>query len=242
MITILLKKIKMSKFFIFLIISMLFFQCKNNKTNLTQNTTKVIKKDTVFFYCKNIFEEKCIKSTKNKANVYRIITNLKLYPYITVANYIAKSNRILSKGKLIDINESNPNKAKYDGKWYFYGDADKGIYKIGNYNNGLKDGIWYTEHEDSIPKLQYYKNGHKTTFKDSIIVTNDNNKRITYGKGITRNGLPIGEWVFFLDNGNIISKREFFKKENDVIVKFINIDAKSNLIIGKGVFNSSSYE
>jgi len=222
-------------FFVFLIL----FQCKE-KIKTSQKLSVINKatlNDTLFFKCKSVFEDNCIESDKLNSNLYRIIKKEE-NSFYNVINYVTRNNKIVSKGKLINFNKTKPLDAKYEGKWYFYGDADIGLYKIGNYTNGKKEGIWYTVYEDSFPKLEYYKNDIKIAYKDSIVILDDKNNRIAFGKGISREGLPAGEWSFYLNNGNILSKRQFINKEGKITIKYKNFDVKTNSLLSEGVFDS----
>lgn len=232
------KKRKINNLLVFLVFSF-FFQCKeNNKTSQKLSIEKkVTQSDTLFFKCESVFEDKCIESDKLNSNLYRVIKKEE-NSFYNVLNYTTGNNKIVSKGKLINFNKTKPLEAKYEGKWYFYGDADNGLYRIGNYTNGEKDGIWYTKYEDGFPKLEYYINDIKVAYKDSIVILDDKNNRIAFGKGINAEGIPLGEWGFYLNNGNILSKRKFLNMDGKIMIKYKNFDVKTNSVLREGMFEN----
>ncbi|MEI6411618.1 MAG: hypothetical protein WCR52_19670 [Bacteroidota bacterium] len=86
--------------------------------------------------------------------------------------------------------------------------------------NGLKQGIWIEsniENDEERISLKYYKNnvlnGHyREFFPDGILA----------GKGEYKNGIQIGRWEYFLQNGTMISWQVFDKKGQELEIGRIN--------------------
>ncbi len=142
--------------------------------------------------------------------------------------------KVLAKGKLINAKGKNPKEAGFYGKWFFYGDGDMGINEIGYFKNGIKDSVWYTNYEDSFPRIKYYSKGVKTNSKgDFRIKIKDS--LVAKGKEISKIGIPKGTWTFYYSE-EFKSERQFLLEKDSVIVKFKNIDRSSGEIIEKGEF------
>lgn len=219
--------------FLFLTIISLI-SCKPNLKKIKSSKLNTLLKDTIIYFKSNdIYSDNWEKADKNTGNIirkYEIINDSTYY----VKNYVVGFDKILSKGKLKNVFEANAKDAGYFGDWFYYGDGDIGLYKIGKFKEGLKNEIWYIIYEDAIPELFYYKNGKKIEYNDSIRVFDDSSKLIMKCKGTSKSGLPKGKAIFFFSN--VISEREFIDKEDKILVKYYNYKALNREFIEEGEF------
>ncbi|WP_346881332.1 hypothetical protein [uncultured Algibacter sp.] len=215
--------------------------CKHkNVVNLNSNTDdeniKII--DSIFFKAQDIFTYNTwVITNRTHGNILRTYEKGIAKDFFWNNNQNLMNLKMLASGKLKYPKGKNTKEALFYGKWMFYGDADVGVYKIGYYKNGVKDSIWYTNYEDYIPLIKYYRNGKSIDITGNFIIT-DNTKTLAQGKEISNNGIPAKTWTFYITN-EIKSEREFIVDRDSVSIIYKNISRTSGLIIDSGSYKES---
>jgi len=118
------------------------------------------------------------------------------YSYSYYKNKLVFEN-LISVGFVKRFEEIDLKETEVNGKWLFY-DDNGSLHQIGNYQNGLKNGIWYTIYEDaSLPKIEFYKNGNKINYKKEVIIIDEKEREWIKGSEIRIDGIPNGEWEYY---------------------------------------------
>lgn len=216
-----------------ILLLIVFISCKQN--NKSFSTRENIKNDTLFFKTDNIYGDEWLFSDRERANICRVSSRIN-DTLFEAKHFIIKSNKLLSKGRLRNIEGATPLSSSYEGTWFYYGDADIGLYKVGNYKKGIKEGSWYVSYEDTIPEIFYYENDNIIEYNDSIEIFDDGKKIIAKGKGVSSSGLPKNTWWFYFFNSNIKSQRVFSEEGDKVKVVYRDFEITTNKLIEEGSF------